>query len=767
MIVGNKYILQSYLYSNDSFIKNFFINYFGGYEINKPLEKWKGYTKVVFGIISNPFKWYVDLWKDFCNIKNNTIDFTIWLKNILNFESTFIQFTPNELNTLKKYNIGNATFQFINTYQNGNFLYLKAPNKDKFVNSYIKDYDIVNSLEKSLEYMNIKSLNKSYFDNIENLKEDFDINAYYTDELINLIYKKDIYLFKKFNIPFPNLKKKSVIDLLSTTTKSEDKSNNCRYINNSIILNDRELCDVELILNGAYAPLKGFMSHLDYISVLQNMKLYNGSVWSLPICLRISDNDHKLMNGVESVSEVVLKDGTGYPIAKLHIEEYYKPNIKSECLLTFGSDDTNHPYIKMLYNNFDCYYIGGSLEKINDINYYDFTDIRLTPAQTKEYFIKNNWKTIVGFQTRNPMHRSHFELTKYAMNLTNDDNAKLFLNPVVGVTQTVDIDYSTRVLCYKEIIKKYPDNQVLLNLLPLSMRMAGPREAVHHAIIRKNYGCTHFVVGRDHAGPSYKKDDGSSFYGPYDAQELLISVADKIGIKILTSKFIVYNKTKNSYMAIDKVPKNDEILSISGTEQRRMLRAGEQIPTWFTFPEVSKILRNSIKQSGYCFYFCGLSGSGKTTLANHLQCKLTEKLNKPITVLDGDIVRQNLSQGLGFSKEDRSINVRRIGYVASEIIKHGGIVICANIAPYQEDRDFNRILIEKFGKYIEIFVNTPLSVCETRDVKGLYKLARDGTIKNFTGISDPFEKPNDAEICTNYLDSIDKTINSIVDLYKD
>jgi len=468
----------------------------------------------------------------------------------------------------------------------------------------------------------------------------------------------------------------------------------------------------------------------------------------------------------QNITTVVLKDNTNYPIAKLHIQEYYKPNIRSECLLTFGSEDTNHPYIDILYKNNDCYYIGGKLEKINDVRHYDFTDLRLTPAQTKAYFVENNWETIVGFQTRNPMHRSHYELTKYAMKMTEDPNAKLFLNPVVGVTQTVDIDYTTRVLCYKEMIKKYPQNQILLNLLPLSMRMAGPREAVHHAIIRKNYGCTHFVVGRDHAGPSYKKMDGSSFYGPYDAQDLLKSVADQIGIKVITSKFIVYNQTKDAYMAIDTVPEEDKVLSISGTEQRRMLRAGEDIPTWFTFPEISKILKNSIRQQGKCFYFVGLSGSGKTTLANHLHRKLIELYNKPVTILDGDIVRQNLSKGLGFSKEDRSVNVRRIGFVAAEIVKHGGYVICANIAPYQEDRDINRKLISKSGKYFEIFVNTPLNICEERDVKGLYKLARNGTIKQFTGISDPFDSPQNAEYNTNHTESIQTSIDNIIELFE-
>jgi sulfate adenylyltransferase len=402
---------------------------------------------------------------------------------------------------------------------------------------------------------------------------------------------------------------------------------------------------------------------------------------------------------------------------------------------------------------------------------FDFQEDRMTPEQTRIFFADNDWSTIIGFQTRNPMHRSHLELTKYAMKQVNNDDTKLLIQPIVGVTQECDIDYYTRVKCYKLIMKEYPEGSAKLSLLPLSMRIAGPREAMWHALIRKNYGCTHFIVGRDHAGPSSKKKNGDSFYGPYDAHELLEKHTDEIGIEIVKSKMIVYVKDTQDYMPIDEVPEGMEVLNISGTEQRRMLRNSEEIPSWFTYPSIVEELRKSVvplDKRGFCIYLIGLSGSGKSTIANTLKNKLQELVDRPISILDGDIVRKNLSKGLGFSKEDRSTNVKRIGYVASEIVKHRGIAICSNIAPYEEDRLENRKLISEHGGYIEVYVNTPLETCEDRDVKGLYKLARQGVIKEFTGISDPFEKPEHSEIvlndCKNLQGSIDTIINKLKEL---
>lgn len=535
------------------------------------------------------------------------------------------------------------------------------------------------------------------------------------------------------------------------------------YIMKTIVLHPRIQCDLEMLMIGGFDPLTGFLNQDDYQSVLDNLTLKDGSVWSIPIVLPVKNNEYFIGEKVQLVN----RENT--PLAELTIESIYQPDIEEEARKVFGVYDLNHPYISIMEGYKGGYYLGGPVRKLKDVPHYDFVDLRKTPAQTRKLFKERGWKTVVGFQTRNPMHRSHFELTKYGLDNCGEKDAKLFLNPVVGITQECDIDYHTRVACYRHLMKHYPENTAELCLLPLSMRMAGPREAVWHACIRKNYGCTHFIVGRDHAGPSYKRKDGESFFGPYDAQELLIKYADRIGITPAFSKWIVYAQPKDTsqqavYLPIDQVNKEThDVQNISGTELRDRLRSGESIPEWFTFPEISNELVQSIRKEGICYYLVGLSGSGKSTIANALRERLRDQYpNKYVTILDGDIVRQELSKGLGFSREDRSINVRRIGFVASEIVRHGGIVICANIAPYRDDRKHNRSLIEPFGKYVEIFVNTTLETCESRDTKGLYKLAREGKIKEFTGISDPFEEPNDAEIVLEGQGDVNELLDRIV-----
>lgn len=539
-----------------------------------------------------------------------------------------------------------------------------------------------------------------------------------------------------------------------------------------LILNKRQLNDLELLLNGAFYPLKTFMNKSDYESCLYNMRLSNGELFPVPIVLAVNNN---LASKMDIGTNLKLKDETGILIAELQIEEIYEPNLEDECKYVLGSNDSSHPYHEIIMNNKNSKYLSGELKKIQLPIHYDFSEIRMSPQETKDFFIKNNWDIVVGFQTRNPLHRSHYELTLNSLNEVSKQTgkaAKLLLHPVVGITQDCDIDYYTRVRCYKKLVDKYPDNAVLLSLLPLNMRMAGPREALWHAIIRKNYGCTHFIVGRDHAGPSYKTKDGNSFYGPYDAHNLLLKYENELGIKIVLSKNIVYVKELNKFMEDNKVPNDMTILNISGTQQREFLRLGTEIPEWFSWPDIMDELRKEFKlenKRGLCIYLVGLSGSGKSTIANLLINKLKEiESERKITLLDADIIRLNLSKGLGFSKEDRSTNVRRIGYVASEIVKHGGIVVCANIAPYEEDRLFNRNHISKYGKYLEIFINTSLECCERRDVKGLYKLARDGKLPNFTGISDPFEKPENPDLeidgdenNSNIKDNLDNILKTI------
>lgn len=549
----------------------------------------------------------------------------------------------------------------------------------------------------------------------------------------------------------------------------------------TICLNSRIICDLELLLDGSFNPLSGFMNQKDYKSVVKKMRLSDGTLWPMPIVLPINSQQKEQ---IVHKDHVILTDDTNLPLAKLYVNDIYKPDLKRECKYVYGTNDDNHPYVKIVNSLCDgdneVWYVGGEVEVINMPPHYDFKDLRMNPVQMRNYFEKESWTTVVGFQTRNPMHRSHIELTKYALNQAADsykycknyDDCKLLIQPIVGVTQVEDIDYHTRVRCYKSILKYYPENKVKLSLLPLSMRMAGPREALWHALIRKNYGCTHFIVGRDHAGPSTKTKEGESFYGPYDAHELLEKHKDEIGINIVKSKMVVYLKDSDTYLPADEVPEGSDVLTISGTQFRKMLRDGSDVPSWFSYPEVVDELRKTVKplsSRGLCIYFVGLSGSGKTTLAKNLENRLKEFVDRPITVLDGDVIRKNLSKGLGFSKEDRSANVRRIGYVASEIVKHGGIVICANIAPYQEDRTANREIISNFGTYLEIFVDTPIEICEKRDIKGLYKLARQGVIKQFTGVNDPFETPISDIVIDDYngYHDIDKNLEIIINRLKE
>ena len=531
---------------------------------------------------------------------------------------------------------------------------------------------------------------------------------------------------------------------------------------NDYTLDERYLCDLEMLLLGGFDPLEGFLNENDYNSVVENCRLANGKLWTMPIVLPVSSKEHQRLLKFD---EIILKDKTGLPVAKLLIQSRYQPDLIKECENVYGSSDDNHPYVKIVLALGDVWYYGGKIEKIRDVKHYDFVENRWSASKTKEFIKEKGWKTIVGFQTRNPMHRSHFELTIHALRETGDNDAKLLLTPVVGVTQACDVNYHVRVRCYQKLMKYYNNNAELV-LLPLSMRMAGPREAVWHALIRKNYGCTHFIVGRDHAGPSYKKKDGKDFYGPYDAHGLVEKYKDEIGINIILSQMIVWVGNKQCYMAMDKIEKNDQVLNISGTEQRRLLKEGLEIPEWFTFPEIVEELRYEFKalnKRGLCLYFTGLSGSGKSTLVNHLQQILMEKeKEKAITILDADIVRTHLSKGLGFSRTDRSTNVRRIGYVCSEIVKHGGIVLVANIAPYEEDRAWNRELISAEGNYVEVFVDTSLEKCEERDVKGLYAKARTGEIKEFTGISDPYEIPKNPEITIDGGDNLDIILTKIM-----
>jgi sulfate adenylyltransferase len=513
-------------------------------------------------------------------------------------------------------------------------------------------------------------------------------------------------------------------------------------------LTDRQLCDLELILNGGFSPLTGFMTRQDYEGVRDDMRLGNGTIFPIPITLDVSES---FAEGLSAGDTVALRDPEGVMLAALHVEDVWTPDKEEEAARVFGTDSSEHPGVDYLFNQAGPVYVGGRLEGVQLPQHYDFRELRRTPVQLRETFAELGWRQVVAFQTRNPMHRAHQEIT---LRGATEAGANLLIHPVVGMTKPGDVDHFTRVRCYQALLPRYPKNTAMLSLLNLAMRMGGPREAVWHAIIRKNHGCTHLVVGRDHAGPG-SDSSGKPFYGPYDAQELLSELQDEIGVQMVPFRMMVYVEDRAAYMPLDEVPEGVRQRSISGTELRERLADGREVPEWFTYPEVMRELRRSHpprQKQGFTVFFTGLSGSGKSTIANVLQTKLLEMGGRSVTVLDGDLVRKNLSSELGFSKEHRDLNILRIGFVASEITKAGGIAICAPIAPYADVRRRNAALIGAHGGYILVHVATPLEICEERDRKGLYAKARAGIIKEFTGISDPYEEPDDADVVIDTTD---------------
>jgi sulfate adenylyltransferase len=507
-------------------------------------------------------------------------------------------------------------------------------------------------------------------------------------------------------------------------------------------LTPRQLCDLELLLNGGFSPLTGFMGKADFDGVVADMRLADGTLWPIPITLDLPESTAKALR---QGTMLALRDPEGVMLAALRVDEVFQPDRAAEAKAVFGTDSLEHPGVAYTVTRSNPYYVAGALEGLQLPSHYDFRSLRDTPSRLREEFTRLGWRRVVAFQTRNPMHRAHHELTLRA---ARQVEANLLIHPVVGMTKPGDLDHYTRVRCYQAISANYPRDTAKLSLLPLAMRMGGPREAVWHAIIRRNYGCTHLIVGRDHAGPG-ADSKGKPFYGAYDAQELLQKHEEELGVTMVPFQMMVYVEERDTYFPEDEVPKGTRVLNISGTELRQRLAEGRDIPEWFTFPDVVQELRRTHpprKDQGFTLFFTGLSGAGKSTIANVLLVKLLERGGRPVTILDGDIVRKHLSSELGFSKEHRDINIRRIGFVAAEITKNGGIAICAPIAPYDSVRKEVRAMIEPVGGFILIHLATPLDVCEGRDRKGMYAKARQGIIKEFTGISDPYEEPEDAEI---------------------
>lgn len=507
-------------------------------------------------------------------------------------------------------------------------------------------------------------------------------------------------------------------------------------------LTPRQTCDLEMLLVGAFAPLDGFLGAADHASVCAHMRLADGALWPIPVTL---DVPAATADAAVAAGGLALRDAEGVTLAVLDAPSAYTPDRAAEAAAVFGTTDPTHPGVNHLLNRTAPVYLGGRVLGLELPRHYDFRSLRRTPAELRAHFAAIGAQRVVAFQTRNPLHRAHQELTLRAAQMAD---AHLLIHPVVGLTKPGDIDHYTRVRCYERVLGRYPAGSTTLALLDLAMRMAGPREALWHALIRRNHGCTHFIVGRDHAGPG-NGADGKPFYGPFDAQELVRRHQDELGIQMLAFEEMVYVRERAHYVATSEVAPGETVLSLSGTELRRRLTAGEDIPEWFTWPEVAAELRASHPprgRQGFTVFFTGLSGAGKSTIANALLVRLLEHGGRNVTLLDGDVVRKHLSSELGFSREHRDLNVRRIGYVASEVTRHGGIAICAPIAPYAEARRAVREMIEACGVFVEVHVSTAIEVCEQRDRKGLYALARAGKIQGFTGISDPYEVPEQPEL---------------------
>lgn len=521
----------------------------------------------------------------------------------------------------------------------------------------------------------------------------------------------------------------------------------------SWFLTERQLCDLELLMTGAFSPLNGFLCKDDYESVLSDCCLKDKTLWPMPIVLDINE---EMAKQVKPHDKLALRDSEGHIIAILTIKDKWKPDKLKEAEAVYGTTDEEHPGVYHLLHRTHDYYIGGKIDGMRTPPHDTYPSLWMTPQQLRdEISTKIHPKSVVTFQTRNPMHRAHYELTLLANQ--SIEGSHLLIHPVVGMTKPGDVDTITRIRCYQAIMQYYPPETATLALFPLAMRMAGPREAMWHAIIQKNYGSHYFIVGRDHAGPS-RKSTGKPFYDPYGAQNFLRDHEKDLDIQILPFQSLVYVKELDQYLPEDEVPKGMNILSISGTELRHRLQNEHPIPEWLTFPSVKKELHLRFppkKNQGFTIFLTGLPSAGKSTIARALYGWFLEWGGKSVTLLDGDVVRTHLSTELGFTRADRDKNVMRIGYVASEITKHGGAAICAPIAPYEKTRKDLKEMIEIWGRCFIIHVNTPLDVCEDRDPKGLYAKARAGIIKHFTGISDVYEDPVEADlrIDTNQVDT--------------
>lgn len=545
-------------------------------------------------------------------------------------------------------------------------------------------------------------------------------------------------------------------------TKQQHTKKHDLHLFKSWTLTPRQSCDLECILMGAFAPLQGFMTEEHYQSVCKVMRLGTGELWPIPVVLDFSDVfAHSLCVG----ETIVLRSQDNTPLAWMTIQSLWQPNKEVEAMAVYGTTNLEHPGVRYLKTVAGDWYAGGPIQVLREIKHDDFIEHRLSPSAVKTCFQLYGWERIVAFQTRNPIHRAHFELTQRA---AKQCNGALLIQPVVGLTKTGDIDYVTRVQCYLSLLERYQTPAVMLNLLPLAMRMAGPREAVWHGLIRKNYGATHFIIGRDHAGPGMDSQK-KPFYSSEAAQTLFKQYADEIGLQPIFFSEMVYVPTRKSFCVMDDVKEGETVATLSGTQLRRQLETGEPLPEWFTFPEIQTILQRAYppqKQRGWTLLLTGLSGAGKSTLAKALMLQLQIQYGRTVSLLDGDDVRKNLSGDLGFLPHERETHLRRVGWLAAEITKHRGVALIAAIAPYYSTRRLIRDQVEPYGQYFEVFVDTPIQVCKERDVKGLYQQAEAGLISHFTGVNDPYERPElpDCVVDTSMIsvaDAVDLIMNQL------
>ena len=548
----------------------------------------------------------------------------------------------------------------------------------------------------------------------------------------------------------------------------------------SLTLNQRQLCDLELLMNGGFSPLTGFLDKAAYDAVVETKRLPGGLLWPVPIVLDVSA---KFAEKLEQGQKIALRDNEGFMPAVLTVEEVWQPDKRREAEKVYGTTDPKHPGVRYLNEQVRDTYVGGLIEGVQFPSHYDFESLWDTPEELRHLFNKMGWRRVVAFQTSKPMHRLHRDITLQA---AKDIQGHLLLHPTVGMTKPGDLHYYARVHCYQAIRQHYPHNLAALSLLPLAMRMAGPREALWHAIVHQNFGCSHLIVGPNHASPPAPaannggaqvadsrantvaqvgatlaatrpsaapiplRGNQNPFYAPYAAQQLLAEYQEDLHIQIIPVEEMNYVPSRKIYLPVSRIQEEgEESIDFNEQELKRRLHLGQEIPDWFSYPDVIRELRKVYpprSKQGFTLFFTGLSGSGKSTLAKIIYAKLIEAGGRPVTLLDGDVVRQHLSSELGFSKVHRDLNIRRIGFVASEITKNGGVALCAPIAPYTVTRRAVRDMIEEHGSFIEIHVATPLETCEARDRKGLYAKARKGVIPEFTGISDPYEEPEHAEI---------------------